>query len=134
VDWKYVGSGYTFGEVTFYNSFFCKANRSSAHAMSKRFPGSVVLQQNSEGVSRPQASMFLSRRKALMSPQHVCISSPSVCTYGHVRNYFQTSDLPAAGTVCQPDQLPFGHMTASGDDLSGEDEISSLELRNEKGL
>lgn len=86
----------------------------NAHAMSKRFPGSVVLQQNSEG--------------------HVCISSPSVCTYGHVRNYFQTGDLPAAGTVCQPDQLPFGHMTASGDDLSGEDEISSLELRNEKGL
>jgi hypothetical protein len=77
---------------------------------------------------------YSSRRKALISFQHVCISSPSACTYGHVRKYFQTGDLPAAGTVCQPDQLPFGHVTLTGDDLSREDEIPSVELRNENGL
>ncbi|KAE9368541.1 hypothetical protein N431DRAFT_60319 [Stipitochalara longipes BDJ] len=63
-----------------------------AHASSKRFPGSVVLQQDSEG--------------------HCSLSSPSKCTEGVVRNYFQTGDLPATGTICQPDERPFiGHVS-----------------------
>lgn len=94
--------------------------------MSKRFPGSVVLEQNSEGVSCSLCiGVFFKAKGGNFS---------SACTYGHVRNYFQTGDLPAAGTVCQPDQLPFGHVTVTGDEFPGQDEIPSIELRNENGL
>ncbi len=52
------------------------------------FPGSTLLIQNSGG--------------------HTTIVAPSVCTAGYVRDYFLTGTLPKNGTVCEPDELPFG--------------------------
>lgn len=51
------------------------------------FPGSVVLQQDSEG--------------------HTSHATPSLCTAKVVREYFQTGTLPVPGTVCQPERKPF---------------------------
>ena len=59
-----------------------------AKKMAKGFPGAVALIQDSGG--------------------HCSISSPSNCTTGYVRQYFQTGELPPEGTVCKPDALPFG--------------------------
>ncbi|KAK5800736.1 hypothetical protein VI817_002948 [Penicillium citrinum] len=58
----------------------------SAHHMSKQFPGSAVLEQNSEG--------------------HTTIAAPSLCVSKTIRNYFQTGALPAAGTLCEADLKP----------------------------
>lgn len=71
--------------------------------MAKGFPSSVVLTQNSDG--------------------HCTLSAPSLCTAKHVRAYFQNGTLPAIGTVCEVDVLPFiGNVTHSGGD-----EVSALE-------
>jgi hypothetical protein len=32
----------------------------------------------------------------------------SSCTVSHIRRYFHTGELPGKGTVCEPDELPFG--------------------------
>ncbi|KAM0719823.1 hypothetical protein Q7P37_003958 [Cladosporium fusiforme] len=60
----------------------------NAFKMSKGFPGSVVLTQNSAG--------------------HTSGSVYSSCTVNHIREYFQAGVLPAEGTVCEPDEVPFG--------------------------
>lgn len=60
----------------------------NAHRVSRElFPGSVVLRQDSEG--------------------HCSHATPSLCTAGVLRRYFQTGELPPPGTVCQPDKKPF---------------------------
>ncbi|KAL2816499.1 TAP-like protein-domain-containing protein [Aspergillus granulosus] len=62
----------------------------SAKHMSGAFPGSVLLQQDSEG--------------------HCTLAAPSVCVSMSIRKYFQTGELPAAGTVCNADLKPLlGH-------------------------
>lgn len=38
---------------------------------------------------------------------HCSLSAPSLCTARHVRAYFEHGTLPAAGSVCEPDELPF---------------------------
>ena len=53
-----------------------------------RFGGAALLVQDSVG--------------------HCSPSTPSVCTARHVRAYFEEGVLPAEGTVCAPDELPFG--------------------------
>jgi len=58
----------------------------NAITMSKKFPGSVVLTQNSDG--------------------HCSGSSPSICTARYVRDYFQTGSVPAPGVVCEVEELP----------------------------
>ncbi|KAL4924855.1 putative proteinase [Aspergillus undulatus] len=58
----------------------------SAKKMSRAFPGSVLLQQDSEG--------------------HCTLAAPSICTSQSIRTYFQTGDLPAHGTVCDADLKP----------------------------
>ncbi|THW33153.1 hypothetical protein D6C77_04166 [Aureobasidium pullulans] len=58
----------------------------NARKMSRGFPGSVVLQQDTEG--------------------HCSSSGVSFCTAKAVRNYFQTGELPKAGTICYPERLP----------------------------
>ena len=73
--------------------------------MAKRFPGSVALEQASQG--------------------HCSISSPSLCTAKYVRSYFQTGKLPANGTVCEVDQVPFGNDTKTADEL----EVLNVEER-----
>jgi len=59
----------------------------NAQAVQKRYPGSGLLVQNSYG--------------------HTASSSPSNCTALALRAYFVDGILPKAGTVCQPNMLPF---------------------------
>ncbi|PYH42471.1 putative proteinase [Aspergillus saccharolyticus JOP 1030-1] len=59
----------------------------SAHTMSQRFPGSTVLQQDSEG--------------------HSTLAAPSLCTHKAIRKYFQTGELPPSGLICEADLKPF---------------------------
>ncbi|KAL3448127.1 TAP-like protein-domain-containing protein [Aspergillus insuetus] len=58
----------------------------SAKHMHGAFPGSALLQQDSEG--------------------HCTLAAPSVCVSTSIRRYFQTGELPAAGTVCDADLKP----------------------------
>ncbi|RAK99936.1 putative proteinase [Aspergillus ibericus CBS 121593] len=58
----------------------------SARKMSRSFPGSVLLQQDSEG--------------------HSTLAAPSVCVHKLIRKYFQTGELPPPGTVCKADIKP----------------------------
>ncbi|KAI1092137.1 TAP-like protein-domain-containing protein, partial [Rostrohypoxylon terebratum] len=55
--------------------------------MAKLHPGSGVLLQNSSG--------------------HGTLYSPGKCRDAYVRKYFETGEVPATGTVCQPDCKPF---------------------------
>ncbi|RAH76647.1 hypothetical protein BO86DRAFT_348910 [Aspergillus japonicus CBS 114.51] len=59
----------------------------NAFTMSKQFPGSVVLQQNSVG--------------------HCTLSGPSLCSAKVIREYFQTGELPSHGKVCEVEEKPF---------------------------
>ena len=61
---------------------------SNARRMSKRFPGSVVLEQENSG--------------------HTSSSAMSNCTRAAIGRYFQSGTLPAPGTKCAVDELPFG--------------------------
>ncbi|KAJ0116159.1 hypothetical protein J7T55_005105 [Diaporthe amygdali] len=68
----------------------------------KLFPGSMVLQQDSEG--------------------HCSHASPSLCTASAVREYFQTGRLPRPGTICQPEVKPFlGCVRKGGCRFEGDD-------------
>jgi len=68
----------------------------AAEKMVKRFGGAGLLVQDSVG--------------------HSSISSPSECTRGYVRRYFETAELPEEGTHCAPDRVPFrdGSVAESG--------------------
>ncbi|KAL3469938.1 TAP-like protein-domain-containing protein [Aspergillus californicus] len=58
----------------------------SAKKMSAAFPGSGLLQQDSEG--------------------HCTLAAPSICVSKKIRKYFQTGELPDPGTVCNADLKP----------------------------
>ncbi|KAK4862864.1 hypothetical protein LT330_002997 [Penicillium expansum] len=58
----------------------------SAQHMSQIFPGSRLLQQESEG--------------------HTTLTAPSICVAKAIRHYFQTGTLPVVGTLCQADLKP----------------------------
>ncbi|KIM93355.1 hypothetical protein OIDMADRAFT_106925 [Oidiodendron maius Zn] len=60
----------------------------NARRMNHKFPGSKLLQQESEG--------------------HISLSTPSLCTAKVVRAYFQSGVLPDHETSCQVYELPFG--------------------------
>ncbi|KAI9669737.1 MAG: hypothetical protein M1831_007433 [Alyxoria varia] len=60
----------------------------NAQKMSKLFPGSRILQQDSAG--------------------HCSVSSFSSCTLAKIREYFQKGTLPDEGTICPIDFGPFG--------------------------
>ncbi|CAI7660768.1 unnamed protein product [Penicillium glandicola] len=57
-----------------------------AQHMSQIFPGSGLLQQESEG--------------------HTTLTAPSICVAKAIRHYFQTGALPVVGTLCQADLKP----------------------------
>jgi hypothetical protein len=78
----------------FGNDLAALADVFSAYAMSKYFPGSVVLKQDSIG--------------------HCFASSPSKCTAKYIQGYL-VGRMPPAGTVCKPDQLPFEEKEAVPD-------------------
>ncbi|KAJ5546570.1 hypothetical protein N7494_004155 [Penicillium frequentans] len=59
----------------------------NAKKMSQKFPGSGLIQQDSEG--------------------HLSLSTPSLCTAKAIRAYFQTGTLPAHGTLCKVYDRPF---------------------------
>ncbi|KAJ5788753.1 hypothetical protein N7457_003743 [Penicillium paradoxum] len=69
----------------------------SAQHMSQIFPGSGLLQQESEG--------------------HTTLAAPSICVAKAIRHYFQTGTLPMVGTICEADLKPLvgspHHATAS---------------------
>lgn len=72
----------------------------NAFKMSKGYPGSVVLTQNSAG--------------------HTSNSIYSSCTVDNIRRYFQSGVLPDDGTICEADELPFGeanHEISTGAEL-----------------
>lgn len=77
--------------------------------MARGFPESIVLEQNSIGVSTLSAPPFRPICKITNIPmsQHCTLSGPSLCTAKAIRQYFQTGELPSPGTVCQVDELPF---------------------------
>ncbi|TBU37338.1 alpha/beta-hydrolase [Dichomitus squalens] len=53
---------------------------------------------------------------------HCSLSSPSLCTARHVREYFVNGTLPKEGTVCDVDELPFiGSIHGESQMLTGED-------------
>jgi len=66
----------------------------NAHQVSKRFPRSVVLTQNSTG--------------------HCSLSAPSTCTAKYVRRYFKEGILPDEGTLCEPEEAMFASSFGSG--------------------
>jgi pimeloyl-ACP methyl ester carboxylesterase len=91
----------------------------NARRVSTLFPGSVVLQQNSEG--------------------HCSPSNPSLCTAKAVKEYFQTGKLPREGSVCEPEVKPFvGCVNLAGCDFAGSEDgylwESMVELADPFGL
>ncbi|KAE8356830.1 proteinase [Aspergillus coremiiformis] len=84
----------------------------SAHKMSQIFPGSVVLQQDSEG--------------------HSTAAAPSLCVSRSIRRYFQTGELPAPGTVCAPELRPFISMVGMRDISAGDHHLWNALLEMEQ--
>lgn len=79
--------------------------------MAPNYPGSVILQQEAEGVSctllpiclplvLPKATILR------LTTQHCSFAAPSLCTARTVRTYFQTGILPTPGTICPADAKP----------------------------
>ena len=58
-----------------------------ASAVHARFPGSALLTQDAYG--------------------HTIPATPSLCSAKYIRAYFQNGTLPADGTVCGVDEVPF---------------------------
>ena len=73
-----------------------------ALAVRERYGGAGLLVQNSYG--------------------HTSLNAPSVCTAKVVRAYFEEGTLPAEGTVCEPDELPFVGRVSGVQARSEEDE------------
>ncbi|KAL9621757.1 MAG: hypothetical protein Q9160_003875 [Pyrenula sp. 1 TL-2023] len=59
----------------------------NAHAVAAKFPGSAVFEQRGVG--------------------HELLTSPSECTDGVIRRYFQYGELPESGKLCEVTQVPF---------------------------
>ncbi|KAF9269273.1 alpha/beta-hydrolase [Marasmius fiardii PR-910] len=65
----------------------------AARNVTSKFPGSVLLTQD--------------------SPGHASINAPSTCTFNYVRAYFVNGTLPPEGTVCPMNGSIFKNATAS---------------------
>ncbi|KAK1148022.1 hypothetical protein N8T08_010655 [Aspergillus melleus] len=74
----------------------------SAENMVKKFPGSVLLRQDSEG--------------------HSTLSAPSLCINKAIRKYFQTGELPPPDTLCEGDLVPFLGAPGGAHDMTIEDQ------------
>jgi hypothetical protein len=67
--------------------------------------------------------------------QHTSHSTPSRCTAKAIRKYFQNGTLPAAGTICDADLMPFDkfNVTEGADgilDIQNSDENLDIALIN----
>lgn len=82
----------------------------NARRMTENFPGSSMLQQNSEG--------------------HTSWSSPSICTAKAARAYFQSGVLPENGTVCEVERKPFDNVFSGVEDMDESDRalIDALDM------
>ncbi len=81
-------SGNTSNPILFVgNTFDTVTPLQNAKKMAGRFPGSALLQQDSEG--------------------HCSFTNPSLCTGKTIRKYFQSGTLPREDTICAPDAQPF---------------------------
>lgn len=86
--------------------------------MAKSFKDSVVLTQNSSGVSlkrlrRPEGYIF--------DTQHCSISATSLCTAKVIRSYFINGTLPEIDAVCQVESSIFEDELALGIEANDED-------------
>jgi hypothetical protein len=56
----------------------------------------------------------------LIPTQHTTIAAPSLCVAKAIRNYFQTGELPAVGTLCEADLKPLvgSHQQVKAQDLT----------------
>lgn len=68
--------------------------------MSRGFKDSVVLTQNSPGVSSIHLHCVFSDCSHTRQ-QHCSLAGASLCTIKAIRAYFQNGTLPKAGTVCE---------------------------------
>lgn len=82
----------------------------NARRVSTLFPGSVVLHQDSEG--------------------HCSHSSPSICTAKRIRKYFHSGELPAEGTVCEPEVRPFLGCVSEGNEGRGGNKCNYADSRD----
>lgn len=83
----------------------------NAHAMSKAYKDSVVLQADIEG--------------------HCTSVNPSLCIGKLIRQYFQTGKMPEEGTVCLPHRRPF---VGNGTDVERIDPLPAVLGKNERVL
>ncbi|KAK0656956.1 TAP-like protein-domain-containing protein [Cercophora newfieldiana] len=83
----------------------------SARNNSAGFPGSVVLVQNSYG--------------------HTSLAAASSCTARAVRSYFREGRMPAEGTVCEADEMPFGEAAFPGAGGEGGAEVEESDALTE---
>ena len=74
----------------------------SAYINAAKFPGSVVLEQNSYG--------------------HTSLSMPSRCTAKTIQEYFQEGAMPREGKVCEGDLIPFQPWNSSSATVVAEDD------------
>ena len=90
-----------------------------AQNISKGFTDSVVLTQDSAGVSLLTALVCASQPT---SEQHCSSAAASLCTAKAIREYFRDGKLPAAGTVCKHESTIFPSKSRVVEArLSGED-------------
>lgn len=104
----------------------------SARNNSAGFQDSVVLIQNSYGVSQSSTTLIAySTWLTDVVPQHTSLAAPSMCTAKAVHAYFQEGVLPLDGTRCDPELLPFDTPAAEGtayDDSDRALAMASFEL------
>ena len=84
----------------------------NARRVATLFPGSSVLQQDSQG--------------------HCSHSSPSLCTAKAVRAYFQTGRLPREGSVCEANVRPFLGCLGAGESVTGGRECEFADEEDER--
>ncbi|EEB89724.1 hypothetical protein MPER_12147, partial [Moniliophthora perniciosa FA553] len=89
--WKYESPNSAHREYRWHVSSTFVVN--VALKVSKGFPGSVVLSQNSAG--------------------HCSVAAPSLCTARAVREYLVNGTLPEPGTLCPIDGTPFSNATSA---------------------
>lgn len=105
--------------------------------MSQQFPGSALLEQDSEGVSYSPYRGF--GTCSLKTMQHTTLAAPSLCVAKSIRNYFQTGGLPTSGTLCLADLKPLvgnlGEVTSISQDRTSADQrlLEVLIAETERG-
>jgi hypothetical protein len=80
---------------------------SDARRVQGRYKGAGLLEQHSYG--------------------HCTTSAPSICTAKYLREYFVNGTLPAEGTICKADAVPFERTTVSASSVEDQELFEALE-------